>query len=157
MQPAPWAMVLFLNPIGFLVPGQLNKVRYLKRTRNSSRLLWPPIYGVLEQWVSRRVEFLCDNESVVAVLESGTLQDKSLMVLLHYLTMLAIRHSFSFTASSVPGKDNPVADALSRFQFQRFRHLVPHADAAPSPTLASLLAVLRIPWLRSVSSFLPKV
>ena len=29
MQPAPWAMVLFLNPIGFPVPGRLNKVRYL--------------------------------------------------------------------------------------------------------------------------------
>ena len=69
--------------------------------------LWGP------QWVSRQVEFLCDNESVVAVLKSGTWQDKSLMVLLRYLTMLAIRHSFSFTASSVPGKDNPVADALS--------------------------------------------
>ena len=43
------------------------------------------------------------------------------MVLLHYLTMLAICHSFSFTASSVPGKDNPVADAHSRFQFQQFK------------------------------------
>ena len=69
--------------------------------------LWGP------QWVSQRVEFLCDNESVVAVLKSGTSRDNSLMVLLRYLTMLAIRHSFSFTASSVPGRDNPVADALS--------------------------------------------
>ena len=101
--------------------------------------LWGP------RWVSRRVEFLCDNESVVAVLKSGTSRDKSLMVLLRYLTMLAIRHSFSFTASSVPGKDNPVADALSRFQFQRFRRLVPHADATPSPIPASLLAALQMP------------
>ena len=69
--------------------------------------LWGP------QWVSRRVKFLRDNESVVAVLKSGTSWDKSLMVLLHYLTMLAISHSFSFTASSVQGKDDPVADALS--------------------------------------------
>ena len=91
--------------------------------------LWGP------QWVSRQVKFLCDNESVVAVLKSGTSRDKSLMVLLRYLTMLAIRHSFSFTASSVPGKDNPVADALSQFQFQQFKRLVPHADATPSPFL----------------------
>ena len=101
--------------------------------------LWGP------QWVSRQVEFLCDNESVVAVLKSGTSRDKSLMMLLHYLPMLAIRHSFSFTASSVPGKDNPVADALSRFQFQRFRCLVPHADATPSPIPASILAALQMP------------
>lgn len=101
--------------------------------------LWGP------QWVSRRVEFLCDNESVVAVLKSGTSRDKSLMVLLRYLTMLAIRHSFSFTASSVQGKANPVADALSRFQFQRFRRLEPHADPTPSQIPASLLAALQMP------------
>ena len=49
----------------------------------------------------------------MAVLKSGTLRDQHLMVLLRYLSMLAIRHSFAFTASSVRGKANPVADALS--------------------------------------------
>ena len=68
--------------------------------------------------MSQRVEFLCDNESVVAVLSSGTSRDMNLMVLLRYLALLAVRHSFSFTASSVRGKANPVADALSHFQFQ---------------------------------------
>ena len=74
--------------------------------------LWGP------QWSCRRVEFLCDNESVVAVLSVGTSRDPKLMVLLRFLALLAVRHSFSFKASSVPGKANPVADALSRFQFQ---------------------------------------
>ena len=101
--------------------------------------LWGP------QWVSWRVEFLCDNESVVAVLKSGTSWDKSLMVLLRYLTMLAIRHSFSFTASSIQGKANPVANALSQFQFQQFRRLEPHADLTPSQIPASLLAALQMP------------
>ena len=68
--------------------------------------------------MSQRVEFLCDNESVVAVLSSGTFRDMNLMVLLRYLALLAVRHSFSFTASSVRRKANPVADALSHFQFQ---------------------------------------
>ena len=86
-----------------------------------------------------------DNESVVAVLKSGTSRDKNLMVLLRNLTMLAIRHSFSFTASSVRGKANPIADAPSRFQFQRFRRLAPHADSIPSPIPASLLAALQMP------------
>ena len=35
------------------------------------------------------------------------------MGLLHHLTLLAIRHSFVFTLSSVRGKVNPVADSLS--------------------------------------------
>ena len=42
------------------------------------------------QWVVRRIEFLSDNESVVAVLKSGTSKDRNLMVLLCYLTQLAV-------------------------------------------------------------------
>jgi len=64
------------------------------------------------------------------------------MLLLRYLSMLAIRHSFSFTALSVRGKDNPVADPLS--QFQHFRSLVPLADVAPAQVPVSLLAALQM-------------
>ena len=81
------------------------------------------------QWVSRRVEFCSDNQTVVAVLSSGTSRDPHLMVLLRYLSLLAARSSFAFTASYVEGRQNGLADALSRFQFQRFRQLAPLADA----------------------------
>jgi len=83
------------------------------------------------QWVSQRVEFLCDNESVVAVLKSGTSWDQSLMLLLRYLSMLAVRHLFSFTASSVRGKDSCLppsrsSDALTqRCQFLLTQGLAP--------------------------------
>lgn len=96
------------------------------------------------QWSLRRVEFLCDNESVVAVLSSSTSRDADLMVLLRYLALLAVRHSFSFTASSVWGKANPVADSLSRFQFQHFRHLAPQAAEAPTPIPPALLTALQV-------------
>ena len=82
--------------------------------------LWGPF------WASRRAEFLCDNEAVVSILKSGTSRDPHLMALLRYLSLLAVRHSFSFT-SSVQGRNNSIADSLSRFQFQRFRHLAPRA------------------------------
>ena len=36
-----------------------------------------------------------------------------------------------FTASSVRGMANPVADSLPLFQFQRFRRLAPQADLTP--------------------------
>ena len=100
--------------------------------------LWGP------QWTSRRVEFLCDNMSVVAVLSSGTSREGNLMILLRYLALLAVRHSFSFTASSVRGKANPVADALSRFQFQRFRLLAPLAEQSPTPIPQGLLTALQV-------------
>ena len=56
----------------------------------------------------------------MAVLSSGTSRDSKLMVLMHFLALLAVRHSYSFKASSVHSRANPVADALSCFQFQRF-------------------------------------
>lgn len=98
--------------------------------------LWGP------QWSSRRVEFLCDNESVVSVLSSGTSRDPNLMVLMHYLALLAVRHSVSFKASSVPGKANSVAHALSRFQFERFRRLAPQAQPTATPIPQDLLTAL---------------
>ena len=91
------------------------------------------------QWSTWRVEFLCDNESVVAVLSSSTSRDADLMVLLRYLALLAVRHSFSFKASSVHGKANLVVDSLSRFQLLRFRHLSPHAAETPMPIPPALL------------------
>ena len=66
-------------------------------------------------WISRWVELLCDNESVVAVLKSGSSRDQHLMGLLRHLSWLAIPHSFMFTASSVRSKANPVAYSLSCF------------------------------------------
>ena len=96
------------------------------------------------QWSTRQVEFLCDNESVVAVLSSGTSRDADLMVLLRYLALLAVCHSFSFKASSVRGKANLVADSLSCFQLQRFRHLAPHAAETPTPIPPALLTALQV-------------
>ena len=99
--------------------------------------LWGP------QWTSRRVEFLCDNMSVVAVLSSSTSREGDLMTLLRYLALLAVRHSLSFTASSVHGRANPVADALSRFQFQQFRLLAPLVEQSPTLIPQGLLTALQ--------------
>jgi hypothetical protein len=52
---------------------------------------------------------------------------------------MAARHSFTFTASHVPGKLNPIADSLSRFQFQRFRQLAPQADPVATAIPQALL------------------
>ena len=42
------------------------------------------------------------------------------------------------------GKSNPIADSLSRFQFQRFRHLAPHADSIPTQIPQQLLSDLEL-------------
>ena len=86
------------------------------------------------QWSTKRVEFCSDNTAVVEVLRSGTSRDSNLMVLLRHLSLLAARHSFVFTARHIPGKSNAIADAISRFEFQRFHQLAPYA----SPTATSV-------------------
>ena len=66
------------------------------------------------------------------------------MSLVRYLFLLAARHSFSFTASSVRGKSNLIADSLSRFQFQCFCWLAAHADSIPNQILQQLLLDLEL-------------
>ena len=84
--------------------------------------------------VCKAVEFRSDNMAVVEVLRSGTSRNLNLMVLLRHLALLAAQHSFAFTARHVPGKSNAIADAISCFEFQRFRQLAPYA----SPTATSV-------------------
>ena len=71
--------------------------------------LWGPL------WASKRVNFLSDNRLVVEILRSGTSIAPTIMSLVHYLSLLAARHSFSFTASPVRGKSNPIADSLTHY------------------------------------------
>ena len=57
------------------------------------------------------------------------------MVLMCFLTLLAVHHL------SVCSRADPVANALSGFQFKRFRCLAPQADLAVTPAPLDLLKV----------------
>lgn len=80
--------------------------------------------------------------AVVSMLHSGTSKDPNMMVLLRYLSLIAARHSFAFTASHMAGIDNSVADALSHFDFLHFNCLAPQAVPQATPILPSLLVLL---------------
>ena len=47
--------------------------------------------------------------------------------------MFAAVSHFSISFKHILGHYNPIADALSRFQNQRFRKLMPHADEHHTP------------------------
>ena len=85
------------------------------------------------QWCKRHVLFRSDNDAVVHMLNSRTSKIPCLMRLLRNLLFSAACHIFSFSAEHVPGVNNQLADALSRFHWQEFRQLAP--DAQPFPTL----------------------
>jgi len=56
------------------------------------------------------------------------------MHLVRFLVLISMKHNFLVRAHHVPGVYNEIADALSRFQVQRFRELAPGADQIPSPS-----------------------
>ena len=130
-----WAMVPSFTS-GFEVCRQHHSKHCLLRTRNSFPLLWLRTNGVLN--------------GPRGGSSSGTtmkwwrpfcllapLETLPLMVPMHFLALLAVRHSFPFKASSVHAEANPVADTLSHFQFQRFRHLALQAENADPPISGS--------------------
>ncbi len=87
------------------------------------------IWGNLLQ--DHRIKFHCDNEAVMTIINTKRPRIHRVMDLLRHLTLLTLQHNIYIRAVHIPGKHNDIADAISRFQFQRFRQLVPQADTSP--------------------------
>ena len=101
--------------------------------------LWGPL------WARKHVLFRSDNEAVVAILMTRTSKVPALMHLLRDLLLSAARWGFTFTAAHVPGVENKIADAVSRFRWQEFRQLAPEAHSSPCPIPQLLLDSLTPP------------
>ncbi len=95
------------------------------------------LWGV--RWANRRVCFQLDNASVVYILNSRTSRENHIMALLRSLLGVAARCNFTFEARHIPGVANPIADALSRFNWQVFRQLAPECSPVPTPIPHALL------------------
>ena len=54
------------------------------------------------------------------------------MHLIRSLVAVCLEYNILFKAVHIPGLDNSLADAISRFQLNRFRELAPWADANPT-------------------------
>ena len=100
------------------------------------------------QWSGKVVEFIVDNEAVVEVINATYSKDLHLMHLIRLLVFLAARHNFWFMASHIPGKQNVVADSLSRNNMQLFRLQAPQAASQGSNLSSSLVDLLaqNITW-----------
>jgi hypothetical protein len=85
------------------------------------------------RWSKRRIVFHTDNAPVVEMINKGRTSCGGPMRLLRRLTLIALQHNFTMTAVHIPGRDNVIADCLSRFQIAKFRRLVPNARQQPSP------------------------
>lgn len=112
----------------------------LKNTEPSMALfeLYPIVMACVlwgHQWSRKRILFHCDNLATVEILSKGRSKVKSIMGFMRKLTYHSAINNYVIHAVHIPGKFNNVADAISRFQMQRFRRLAPKADAFPIPCL----------------------
>lgn len=98
-----------------------------------------PIVLSIQLWgylmANSRILFMCDNMSIVSVINSHTSRDKHIMRLLRQLAVVTMTHNIHFASKHIPGKSNCVADALSRFQEDSARRIAPwlnvEADRVP--------------------------
>ncbi len=88
--------------------------------------LWGP------EWSRKRIMFYSDNKATVQSLNKGRSHSPEINKLIRSLVILATKHSFMFSAHYLEGIRNSTADAISRFQIDKFRELAPLAD--PHPT-----------------------
>lgn len=74
----------------------------------------------------------CDNKSVVGCVRKMNSPVPTLASLLRSLSLLLLRDNIDLRIRYISTNDNGRADALSRFQFDRFQQQVPWADKGPS-------------------------
>ena len=89
----------------------------------------------------KRIQFWWDNESVVAILNSGRSKVSRIMDLLRFLVLLSMRHNFFVRVAMFWGVSNENADALSQFQVCLFWAAAPTAEQTPC-TIPPLLVTL---------------
>ena len=107
---------------------------------------WQELFSILVacaiwclHFSGKRIQFWCDNESVVAIINLGHSKAPRIMYLLRFLVLLSMKHKFYVRARRVPGIVNEIADALSRFQDARFRAVAHQAESTPCTIPLSLM------------------
>ncbi len=94
-----------------------------------------------EQWSGKRIVFVTDNKPITQIWSSGSSPSPNLMTLVRKLFLFAACHDFSISFKHIFGHYNSCADALSRFQDQRFRDLMPEAEERATPIPLSVWQV----------------
>ena len=82
----------------------------------------------------------CDKQAVCDTWKKGSSRNRDLMDLVRPLYHIAASYNFNVIAVHIAGVDNSIADSLSRLQMERFRSLVPEADAIGIPHRTALIA-----------------
>ncbi|XDV33697.1 hypothetical protein PO909_004007, partial [Leuciscus waleckii] len=85
------------------------------------------------EWSTKNILFHCDNSATVHCINKSRSNAPKIMPFLRRLIWISACHQFVIKAEHIPGHQNQIADALSRFLFHKFRTLAPEADSDPTP------------------------
>ena len=94
------------------------------------------------RWLGGSVLCHCDNTAAVAAVRGGYCKDPTLAHMLRCLFYVEARFDLSLTAAHIPGKENRVADDISRNNLASFFALVPQAHREPYPVPKDLVGRL---------------
>ena len=74
-------------------------------------------------WCNKQILILTDNQSICDIWFTGSCKDSDIMSLVRKLFFFTAKHNINLLMRHVPGKDNILADPLSRLQVERFASL----------------------------------
>ena len=91
-----------------------------------------PIFLALELWgkhlTNHKILFMSDNQAVVQVINKQSCYEPILMKLVRRLVLAALTNNIYFRSAHIPGKENVLADKLSRLKFQEALLMAPWLD-----------------------------
>lgn len=79
-------------------------------------------------WRGHEVLLHVDNEAIAICLNSGSIDHPPTQDVFRQFALLALGAGFTFRSIWISTSDNPIADALSRFQWLKLAQLRPHWD-----------------------------
>ena len=141
------AMHLFTDASGSKGWGAFWSNKWLQAKWSSEQamhdIVWKELYAIVctvNTWghncARKKILFHCDNSTVVSIWSKGSTRCGELMTLVRTLYFCAARYNMHIMITHIIGTNNCIADAISRFQMDRFRSLAPHANPHADPILA---------------------
>ena len=97
--------------------------------------VWVAIHTWGDNWANKQIIMFTDSSVAKDIWKKGTCKDKQSMKVVRAMFMFAAKRNLNILLQHVPGKNNILADHLSRLQVQQFRQK--HPSAEPSPTTVS--------------------
>ena len=99
----------------------------------------------IHRFKNRRIMLFCDNETVVKMIWKNTTSCKHCMKLVRIVVLYSMIHNVRVFAQHLKSAENCVADALSRLDIPKFRHLSKDKyEDNPTPTPGEMWPVCKV-------------